>query len=139
MSNEITKGVLCVLMRSGVQVWIPTEKLESFDFAYEEARSNGAMMKFEGERINPADVSGVFKAKTMDELTRRKNGQWQCQHGSWHDRGEKCDCISKEEKEYKQKREEAIKNCGKCENGWIKGENGMRVCDCVKKITKPQK
>jgi hypothetical protein len=28
----------------------------------------------------------------MEDYTRRKNGQWKCKYGNWHDKGEKCNC-----------------------------------------------
>lgn len=33
-------------------------------------------------------------------------------------------------------RERAIKNCGKCKDGWIKTETGVRQCDCVIAVEK---
>ena len=28
----------------------------------------------------------------MEEQARRKNGQWKCRLGAWHDRKEVCEC-----------------------------------------------
>lgn len=130
MKYEISRPALCVVVRGGMQLWIPEEKLSAFDAQFQAARSDGGLMRYEGERINPADVVGVFKASTMDEATRRKNGQWQCQRGGWHDRGEKCFCLPKNKKEWNDKIAAAVNACGKCNVGWVNGERGMRRCEC---------
>lgn len=134
MNNEIVQSLHCVVVRNGIEIWIPSDKMQAFDNAYKLARKNQELMYFGEERINPADVVGVFKADTMSDLTRRKNGQWKCQHGNWHDRNEKCECISAETKEFNEALNRAITDCGKCQNGWVTTERGVRRCDCVLKV-----
>lgn len=132
--TEIAKPIICVVIRSGIEIWIDQEKLPNFDESFKRARQMQGLMEYEGERINPADVVGVFKAATMDEATRRKNGQWKCQEGTWHDRGQKCECKPRGEVEIAEKREALIKACGKCHRGFIQGERGMRKCSCIEEF-----
>lgn len=134
MTSEVSRPMKCIVMRNGVEVWTEAEKAERF----EQDWVNGlkGAVRFEGRTLNTADILGVFLPGDMEDLIRRKNRQWKCRHGEWHDIGEKCQCVSAEEKEYARMRTEAIKKCGKCENGWVQGENGMRPCDCVKSIKK---
>jgi len=40
------------------------------------------------------DVVGVFNAQDLDELKRRKQGQWKCKYQNWHLRDEICDCVN---------------------------------------------
>lgn len=131
MQSEITTSLVCIVIRGGMEIWMPGDKLTSFDTQYSQARKNGGLLFFEGERINPADVVGVFKAQTMEATTRRKNGQWLCQQGTWHDRQEKCLCTSRDEKARNEAITAAIKACGKCNNGWENGTAGVRRCRCV--------
>jgi hypothetical protein len=35
---------------------------------------------------------GVFTAAEMEDLTRRKNGQWKCKWETWHELRQDCDC-----------------------------------------------
>lgn len=58
-----------------------------------ETLKSSKFIKFSGELINTADIVGVFTAGTMEEVTRRKRGEWQCSHGKWHGRNEKCECA----------------------------------------------
>ena len=41
----------------------------------------GAICVHENENqiINKADISGIFNAITMEDKTRRKNGDWKCE------------------------------------------------------------
>ena len=131
MTFEVSKKMYCILIRGGVQLWIPEEKLASFDAQYSVARRDGGLMRYEGkERINPADVSGVFSAETMEASMRRKNGQWTCKFGNWHDKGERCLCVPQEEKQWQEELGRAIKDCGVCKDGWISKHNSVSRCQC---------
>lgn len=134
MTNEITKSQKCVVMRNGVEIWADAEKADGF--GDDCVKGMKGMVKFEGRYLNTADFVGVFFPDDMESLVRKKNKQWKCKHGTWHDMGEKCVCLTQEERDYNKKRTEAIEKCGKCQNGWIQGDNGMRPCDCIKNITK---
>lgn len=122
-------------MRSGVIIWVERERAQSFQRLIE-AFPAGAhrFIGFEDETLNTADIEGIYKASTVDELTRRKNGEWQCQGGKWHQKGEKCECPDKETADRINRRAEAIKNCGKCQAGWIQTKNGVAPCECVKNL-----
>lgn len=135
MTNEITLQQKCIVMRNGIEIWTDSKKAERFEQDWVHGLKGA--VTFEGRTLNTADILGVFLPDDMEDLIRRKNKQWKCKHGEWHDIGEKCQCLSREEKDYSQKRKEAIEKCGKCQNGWIQGENGMKPCDCIKNIPKP--
>ena len=122
--------MFCIVIRGGIHLWIPEEKLPNFDEQYQAARSDGGLMRYDGQRINPADVVGVFSAASMEEATRRRNGQWTCQYGNWHDRGEKCLCIPKDRAEWNEKLAGIIKACGKCKDGWDMTGSAVRRCSC---------
>ncbi|MDY0388720.1 MAG: hypothetical protein RBT65_16675, partial [Methanolobus sp.] len=115
--TELAKNLYCIQMRTGVEIWVEHERAVKLQNILSSI-SGSKFILFEEETINTADIVGIFKAGTMQDLTRRKNGQWLCDKGTWHQRGDKCTCVSKEEREYQQKKEQAIKNCGKCSNGW---------------------
>lgn len=96
MSNELSKELVCILMRSGVQIWAEKDRVEPLRKALNDYANCPQFINYDGEDLNKADISGIYSVKIMDELTRRKNGQWQCKEGYWHDRGEKCeDCWVK--------------------------------------------
>ena len=74
---------MVISMRDGVEIYIEEKKLEPLMPLLETKR----FIKIEKEVINTADISGVYLAKTIENKTRRKNGQWQDEYG-WHDKGE---------------------------------------------------
>jgi len=132
--NKITGREKVILVRGGIEIWTNETKAERFQRDWE-AGLKGAV-GFEGRTLNTADIMGVFYPEDIEDMARRKNRQWQCKYGNWHDWGEKCQCLPIEEQEYQKKRKEAIAKCGKCKDGWVQGENGMRVCECIKNIIK---
>jgi len=132
MNNQLATQQKCVVMRNGIEVWLSKEGAEDFEKELHSGAKGFVPLK--GRTVNTADILGVFPPEDMEDLIRRKNREWKCKQGNWHNLGEKCNCVSKEEKEYSEVREARIKECGKCTNGWEQGENGMRPCECVKEL-----
>jgi hypothetical protein len=134
MDKDITKKLMCIQVRSGVEIWAEADRVKVLqDNLYK--LKNPIFVNYEGQTINTADITGIFTAETMSNHTQRRNGRWQCEHGNWHDKFEKCACISREEKERSQRRWEAIKACGKCNAGWVNTKDGsVAYCDCIKNL-----
>lgn len=85
---------MCVALRNGVEMWLEDGRSAALKRAL--GQSGSQFIEFEGEMFNRADVVGVFRASTMEDVRRRKNGQWQCRRSTWHDRGQGCDCRGDE-------------------------------------------
>ena len=128
--NEISKSLMCVQMRSGVEVWVEAERAEALQDVLGKI-SGSKFIRFDEQTLNTADIVGVFRASTMADVTRRKNGQWQCHRGTWHDKGEDCPCLTKDAEEQVRRRHEAVKACGKCEGGWVRGNDTAAICPCI--------
>lgn len=78
-------------MRSGVEIWVEHEKASTLQEIINNLTSS-RFIHFEGQTVNTADIVGIFSAQTMDDHTRRKNGQWRCEYDKWHDRSQECAC-----------------------------------------------
>lgn len=89
--NKMSKVLYCVQMRSGVEIWVEQEKATRLQNILETI-TKSTFINFEDQTMNTADIVGVFSATTMADLTRRKNGEWQCKAGNWHKKSEECDC-----------------------------------------------
>ena len=89
MTQEITKELMCIKVREGMEVWVEKEKIENLIAMLINHRT-GKFIKVEGELINTVDVVGIFTAETMEDITRRKNCQWKCLYNFWHSKGEEC-------------------------------------------------
>ena len=89
MTTEISKNLVCILMRSGIEIWVEQDKVENII----ELMQEKSVFRVGGQVINTADISGIFDAKTMEDNTRRKNGQWKDGFGNWRDKGDRvCKC-----------------------------------------------
>jgi hypothetical protein len=131
-NKELAKNLMCVCMRNKVEIWVEKEKIEKLKEILANTTGN-RFIDFDGQSINTADVIGIFDAQTMEEMTRRKNGQWKCDQGNWHNRYENCQCPPKEIIELKEKIKEAYSNCKECDNGWIYPADKnlpVRICSC---------
>ncbi len=82
--NEITKVLKCILVRGGIEIWVEEERIEKVL----ESVKGKKMMRIDDNIINTADIVGIFDADTMADKTRRSNGQWKDENGSWRNRGE---------------------------------------------------
>ena len=69
--NQLSKKLMCVQMRSGVEIWVEQEKSDRLQSILTGITSSKFVL-FEGQTFNTADVVGVFSAETMSDLTRRK-------------------------------------------------------------------
>lgn len=81
----------CVLVRGGLEIWIDATKADQL---YEAIKSPNApkYIKIEGQVINTFEIIGVLTSDAMEERQRRKNGQWKCMKGNWHEKNRVCEC-----------------------------------------------
>lgn len=93
--NKLSKSLVCVVIRNGIEIWVEKDRAIYLETLLTQ-KDAPQFITYDGQMINKADITGIFTAEVMEEKTRRRNGQWKCQHENWHERGEKCDCISNE-------------------------------------------
>lgn len=128
--NNLALPQKVIVMRNGIQIWTDAQKAERFEADWRAGMK--ASVGFEGRSLNSVDILGVFYPEDIEDLTRRKNGQWKCSSSTWHDRGERCFCLSKDEERFSEMRKEVIKKCGKCRDGCVYTERGtVAYCSCV--------
>ncbi len=85
MSQEVSKNLMCVLMRSGVEIWLENDRVEFLKNILQTAKES-KFVDLDGQFLNTADISGIFTPEAMEDRKRRKNGEWQDKNGSWHQR-----------------------------------------------------
>lgn len=91
MEKQITKKLMCIVMRDGIEIWIEDDRIQNLKKALMMTEKS-KFIELENEVINSADILGIFSSNTMEAKTRRKNGQWKCNWNHWHNRGERCAC-----------------------------------------------
>lgn len=94
--NEVSVSLLCVQVRSGAELWIEKSRAENF-MKWLAQPNAPQFVECEGNMINRADIVGIFTPQVMETSVRRKNGEWQCKKGQWHERKQECGCRSLEE------------------------------------------
>lgn len=86
--KEITKDLKCLVLRNGIEMWKEKERLDHLIGSLE----GNKFIAIDDEMINIADIVGVFSPITMEDMTRRKNGEWKCRNNVWHGPRKKCLC-----------------------------------------------
>lgn len=139
MSKQLTKPQKVMLLTDGIQLWMDSDRADGF---MEQIRGMtfDDIAEYEGRQFTRSMFRGFFLPEDIDGMTKRKNGQWQCKGANWHDRGENCACATLAEKAIVKSKDDAIKACGKCKQGYIESDNfaGMRTCDCMVEWSREQ-
>ncbi len=91
MQTEIAKKQKCIFIRNGIEIWIDENKANVIETDLLRGIANN-FIKAGNRIINVKEVVGIFSPEDLDDLKRRKNGQWKCKYGRWHNRGENCEC-----------------------------------------------
>ena len=92
---ELAKKQKAIMIRGGIELWLDEEKADLISEILIKSNERFIKIKELNTLINAADVVGIFDPQTMDERTKRQNGEWQCRQGNWHERKEKCECVDK--------------------------------------------
>lgn len=93
MNKELSKNLVCLLVRGGIEIWIEQDRAENLKKLLFQ-QNCPQFIEYNGEIINKADITGIFTAQIMEDKTRRKNGEWKCKFSNWHDKKEDCRCIT---------------------------------------------
>lgn len=99
MNSEIVikKIKKCLLQRNGVEIWLDENKAIKLS-EYLETNPTDRFIKIEGQTVNIADITGIYDEQFMLDLTRKKNGDYICNKGNWHTKGETCMCRPQEDR-----------------------------------------
>lgn len=101
MSTELSLSMQCVVLNGNIEKWIEEDKARII----RQAIKDGAKyVEIGNEIFNTFSIVGIFEPSTMEERSRRKNGEWQCEHGAWWEKGDrKCQCAQKTTLDYQKK------------------------------------
>lgn len=86
----------CVLVRGGLEIWIENERAEKL-LELIKSPNSPKYVTINGESINTFEILGIVTPQAMEERSRRKNGQWKCMKGIWHEKSQGCQCPEKTE------------------------------------------
>lgn len=91
--NTITNPQKCIVQRNGVELWIDAERADKLQQVLE-IMTEHKFIRLEGTgcTINTADITGIYEPTLINDMKRRKNGEWKCRDAQWHQRKEVCGC-----------------------------------------------
>ena len=110
MNKEIANKQKCLMIRNSIEIWMDEEKWKKLEYALK--NSVGKFYDVEGRTINVADIVGIFLPIDLEEMKCRKNGQWKCEYGQWHNRGDNCQCWKNKEQIANEKRLKEMAEAG---------------------------
>ena len=90
MTTELTEPQMVVRMKSGIEIWIGYQKAEKVMDYLKQQKTGFGMI--EDRLVNLVEIEGIFCPVDLDDLKRTKQGQRKCKYGTWHDKGENCEC-----------------------------------------------
>ena len=120
MNQELSKELRIITLRNGVELSMEKGRADKLLILMEQRK----FLEIDGRVINTADIVGIFKPTDMEDVTRRKNGQWKCSFGRWHDKNVKCDCKFAQSK--------ICIQCGKETGSFVRVDNGIMCVNCWK-------
>ena len=83
---------MCIVLRNGIEVWIEEDMVKNLQRILGSDKGS-KFIEISGETINTADITGIFSAQAMEDIVRRKNGQWKDKNGVWQSKGTfECKC-----------------------------------------------
>jgi hypothetical protein len=88
MTREIQNNSMCVMLKSGITLWLNERQIEKLKNVLLIATPK--FIEIDDMIILSTDIRGIFPVQIIEELEKRKNGEWKCDFGHWHHRGEQC-------------------------------------------------
>lgn len=89
--NELTKQFMCISMRNGVELWVEDDRIKNLKGVLRQLTGT-KFVDLGSEMINSADITGIYEAKTMEDLIHRRNGERLCKYNTWHTKNDTCMC-----------------------------------------------
>lgn len=125
MTNEVSVQLMCIVMRNGVHIWAENDRVKKL-MAVLSSPNAPQFIEYDGRFINKSDLTGVYSAEDMEDMTRRKNGGWMCKWGFWHSKNTECnnhwDIANLTPRDHR---------CKICKNGFLVVDNGdAKKCSC---------
>ena len=84
----------CLVVRNGLEIWLSPAKAQAVGNDWVDGTK--PRIKVEGRFLNSVDIIGIVLKEDIDDMTKRRNGEWKCQFGRWHKKSVDCECIKLE-------------------------------------------
>lgn len=88
------QGKKPIVMKSGLVHWVSDDIAEKFQQQLQTQTAHTFVrLKEINVTINSAEVEGVYTMEQYENLSKVKQGMWQCEYRRWHNKGKReCEC-----------------------------------------------
>lgn len=87
MEKQITDKTHLIVLMGGMRIWINEKEYQEIK---KEIYGRKAFVEIEGNIINTNSILYAGSRIGIDEADRIKRGDWKCQYGFWHTKGQEC-------------------------------------------------
>lgn len=106
--NEISVKKSPIVMKNGLVHWVSGETHGRIQQALGAQQAHTFMKITElGVTVNTAEIEGVYTTEQYDDMTKIKQGDWQCSFRKWHKKKAECECRGEALRRAREAREEA--------------------------------
>lgn len=81
---------MCVVIRGNIEFWVSKDRADRLEKALK-SPTLPRFIQIGDQHVNTYEIVGIFTPEAIEEKRRRANGQWTCQWGKWHERGQVCE------------------------------------------------
>lgn len=89
MSKELTDKTYAVVTLDGVEIWITKEQKEKVEEALT-AQEVPRFLRIDDRLVQVNGIRSIVKGEDLKYKEKIKRGDWKCEYGEWHIRGEEC-------------------------------------------------
>ena len=93
MKNEITDKTFVLMFKGSYKIWITQKEAETIKWAL---KKNAKFVEINDIFFKTDDVTFILPAAEIDREDRIKRGEWKCEFGFWHQKGEQCGHLLEE-------------------------------------------
>lgn len=87
MTNEISTQQKVVITRNGSTFYVSLDRADKLQLLLL-SPNKPDYIELDDTLIAIREITMIAPASKVEDLNKRKQGQWQCQHGHWHTREE---------------------------------------------------
>lgn len=87
MSKEITDKTWGLATRSFGIIWLTESQAK---LVQEAIKRQLEYIELVGVTVMKGDIAGLATGDRLKSVERTRRGDWECDHGHWHTRGEQC-------------------------------------------------
>jgi len=87
MTKALTDKTMVVMLKGNYKCWLTKKQA---DFLKNALLKGKKFIQIDEYFFKGEDISFILPASEIDREDRIKRGEWMCEYGEWHQKGEQC-------------------------------------------------